>query len=125
MGVAFKEGKMVHLLIRNLPSDGVWPHFRQLLTQCAQDYLDRSANLVPPPPPDTLLNIIITHISIECNHLESSRLEAHCRQQSVSLPAPDVILSSMIHSHFHSNQYPQALQEPSWHSVFQLPPHLS
>jgi hypothetical protein len=86
MGVAFEEGEMVHLLIRNLPLDGVWPNFKQLLTQCAQDHLDRSANLDPPPPPDTLLNIIITRISIECNRLESSRLETRRRQQSLSLP---------------------------------------
>ena len=34
MGVTFEEGEMVHLLIRNLPMDGVWPNFKQLLTQC-------------------------------------------------------------------------------------------
>jgi len=86
MGVAFEEGEMVHLLIRNLPLDGVWPNFKQLLTQCAQDHLDRSANLDPPPPPDTLLNIVITCISIECNRLESSRLETR-RRLPASMPA--------------------------------------
>ena len=85
MGVTFKEGEMVHLLIRNLLMDGVWPNFKQLLTQCAQDHLDRSANLDPPPPPDTLLNIVITRISIECNHLESSRLETR-RRLPASMP---------------------------------------
>lgn len=76
---------MVHLIIRNLPMDGVWPNFKQLLTQCAQDHLDRSANLDPPPPPNTLLNIVITHISIECNCLESSRLETR-RRLPASMP---------------------------------------
>ena len=83
MGVTFKEGEMVHLLIRNLPSDRVWPNFKQLITQCTQDYLDRSTNLQPAPP-DTLLNIIITHISIECHRLESSHLESCHREQSHS-----------------------------------------
>ena len=32
MEVTFEEGEMVHLLIRNLLSDGVWPNFKQLLT---------------------------------------------------------------------------------------------
>jgi len=86
MGVTFEEGEMVHLLIRNLPIDGVWPNFKQLLTQCAQDHLDRTANLQPPPPPDTLLNIVIMCISIECNRLESSRLETR-RRLPASMPA--------------------------------------
>jgi len=86
MGVAFEEDEMVHLLIWNPPLDGVWLKFKQLLTQCAQDHLDRSANLDPPPPPDTLLNIVITRISIECNSLESSRLETH-RHLLASMPA--------------------------------------
>ena len=102
MGVTFQEGEMVRLLIRNLLMDGVWPNFKQLLTQCAQDHLDHSANLDPPPPPDTLLNIVITHISIECNHLESSYLETHCHllasmpiyQQSAFVSTP-----TNIHKH--------------------------
>ena len=32
MGVTFEEEEMVHLLIHNLPSDGVWPNFKQLIT---------------------------------------------------------------------------------------------
>src|SRR6266446_7972267 len=88
MGVTFEEGEMVHLLIQNLPSDGVWPNFKQLLTQCAQDHLNHSANLDPPPPPDTLLKNIITHISIECNHLESSCHETLHHQKSLFPPTP-------------------------------------
>ena len=73
MGTAYSEYDMVHSIIHGLPTNGFWPHFQMLVTQNTQDHIDNQANTLVPAAPDTLLNHIINHLLIECQHLKFLR----------------------------------------------------
>jgi hypothetical protein len=73
MKVPYPEFEMVHHIIRGLPETGTWPHFKQLMIQTMQDHINCEAGLVFPSPPDTLLDLIISRLTIECQRLESRK----------------------------------------------------
>ena len=80
MGVAYTEFEMVHHIIRGIPDSGTWGHFRQLMTQTMQDHVERERRATTKCEPDTLLNQITMHLTIECQRLESenrSRFQPH------------------------------------------------
>jgi hypothetical protein len=75
MNVPYPEFEMVHHIIRGLPDSTTWPHFKQLMIQTMQDHITRETGLIIPSPPDTLLNLIISRLTIECQWLESRKIK--------------------------------------------------
>ena len=66
---------MVHHIICGLPDSTTWPHFKQLMIQTMQDHITCKMGQIIPSLPDTLLNLIISRLTIECQWLESQKIK--------------------------------------------------
>lgn len=80
MDVPFPESDMVHQIVHGLPFNGTWPNFKQLMIQLMQDHIDverqsKAKGLVAAAP-DSLLDRICQHITVECHRLQSDAASA-------------------------------------------------
>ena len=105
MNVTYSKFEMVHHIIQEIPDNGAWGHFHQLMTQTMQDHVEWERCATIKCELDTLLNQITMQLTIECQHLESKNWYCVCPGSSKQGPGSEYINFSHdgpIHKHAHN-----------------------
>jgi hypothetical protein len=71
MGAPLGEIESIHTLMRQLPHDSTWPHFKQSISHFVQTWSEIDATRDPPSPPNTLYTKVVTRLEQECLSLQS------------------------------------------------------
>ena len=71
MGAPLSEIESIHTLLRQLPHDTTWPHFKQSISHFVQTWSEIDATRDPPSSPNTLFTKVITRLEQECLTLQA------------------------------------------------------
>jgi len=71
MDAPLSEIESIHTLMRQLPHDTTWPHFKQSISHFVQTWTEIEATRDPPSPPNTLYTKVVTRLEQECLSLQA------------------------------------------------------
>ncbi|KDR76183.1 hypothetical protein GALMADRAFT_210842 [Galerina marginata CBS 339.88] len=71
MDAPLTEIESIHTLMRQLPHDTTWPHFKQSISHFVQTWSEIEATRDPPSPHNTLYTKVITRLEQECITLQA------------------------------------------------------